>query len=239
MYVYTEAWSLVNLTVMSNKDLSMSDEELYLVATNEIDGNNKNLALWAKAMALADGDTDIAKYKYIKLRVEQLIAVKVDELSVSTSTISSSNEPYPYSLFDGLTHKEVLESINKPFDDKVNYPHGFRRSGVFSIESSEILRDRGRRLLAIQCNYIEPEAEEEDLFKDYLSGMRKADSAIETAWEKYISSVSKEAFIMFQGGSKGSLSSGDYADGSSMYKDESDREDREVDYGYKDDEGYS
>ena len=80
---------------MNHKDLSMSDEELYLVATNEVDGNNINLALWAKAMALADGDKDIAKYKYIKLRVEQLISVKVDRPSVTVATISSSNEPYP------------------------------------------------------------------------------------------------------------------------------------------------
>ena len=50
----------------------MSDEELYLEATNEVEGENKNPGLWAKVMALSEGDQEKAKYKYIKLRVEQL-----------------------------------------------------------------------------------------------------------------------------------------------------------------------
>ena len=56
----------------------MGDEELYLKATNEVEGASKDPALWAKAMALADGDQDKAKYQYIKLRVEQLAKSKPD-----------------------------------------------------------------------------------------------------------------------------------------------------------------
>jgi len=48
------------------------DEELYLQATQEVEDEVIDAALWAKSMALAEGDTNIAKYKYIKLRVEQL-----------------------------------------------------------------------------------------------------------------------------------------------------------------------
>ena len=47
------------------------DEELYLQATQEVEDEVIDAALWAKSMALAEGDTKIAKYKYIKLRVEQ------------------------------------------------------------------------------------------------------------------------------------------------------------------------
>ncbi len=50
----------------------MNDEQLYLDATNEVDGDNKNPALWAKVVALAEGDSEKAKYEYIKLRVKQL-----------------------------------------------------------------------------------------------------------------------------------------------------------------------
>lgn len=50
----------------------MNDEELYLAATNEVEGENKSPGLWAKVMALSEGDEEKAKYKYIKLRVEQL-----------------------------------------------------------------------------------------------------------------------------------------------------------------------
>ncbi len=47
------------------------DEELYLQATQEVENEVIDAALWAKSMALAEGDTKIVKYKYIKLRVEQ------------------------------------------------------------------------------------------------------------------------------------------------------------------------
>lgn len=50
----------------------MRDEELYLRATEELEGNNKNLALWAKSLALTEGDESKAKFKYINLRVEAL-----------------------------------------------------------------------------------------------------------------------------------------------------------------------
>ena len=48
------------------------DEELYLQATNEVDGNERRPALWAKATTLAEGDEGRAKYIYINQRVEQL-----------------------------------------------------------------------------------------------------------------------------------------------------------------------
>lgn len=48
------------------------DEELYLQATHEVEDEIVDAALWAKSMALAEGDTNNAKYKYIKLRVEQI-----------------------------------------------------------------------------------------------------------------------------------------------------------------------
>lgn len=50
----------------------MSDEDLYLIATNEVEDKDRNAALWAKVIALAEGNKDKAKYQYIKLRVEQL-----------------------------------------------------------------------------------------------------------------------------------------------------------------------
>ena len=52
----------------------MNDEEFYLEATNEVDESNQNPAIWAKALALTEGDKEKAKYEYIKLRVERLVA---------------------------------------------------------------------------------------------------------------------------------------------------------------------
>ena len=49
----------------------MNDEQLYLDATQEVDSGTQAPALWAKAMALAEGDEKKAMYRYIALRVEQ------------------------------------------------------------------------------------------------------------------------------------------------------------------------
>ena len=44
----------------------MGDEELYLKATNEVESGKSDAALWAKAMAISNGNHENAKYKYIK-----------------------------------------------------------------------------------------------------------------------------------------------------------------------------
>jgi hypothetical protein len=50
----------------------MGDEGLYLKAMEEVESGKNDSALWAKALTLADGNQEKAKYQYIKLRVEQL-----------------------------------------------------------------------------------------------------------------------------------------------------------------------
>ncbi len=50
----------------------MSDKEYYLIATKEFEEGNIDEFLWAKVMTLAEGDEVKAKYKYIKLRTEEL-----------------------------------------------------------------------------------------------------------------------------------------------------------------------
>jgi len=55
---------------ISNK--LISDDDFYLQATQEVEGGNQSSAMWAKAMALCEGDEGKAKYKYISLRVVEL-----------------------------------------------------------------------------------------------------------------------------------------------------------------------
>lgn len=57
----------------------MGDEGLYLKATKEVESGKNDDALWAKAMTLAEGDQEKAKYQYIKLRVVQLSEGKLEE----------------------------------------------------------------------------------------------------------------------------------------------------------------
>jgi len=59
------------------QDVEVDDTELYLKATNEVEGVNRDPALWAKMMALNGGDSEKAKYQYINTRVELETARKI------------------------------------------------------------------------------------------------------------------------------------------------------------------
>ena len=50
----------------------LDDKEYYLRATREFEENNLDEELWAKVIALADGDQDKAKFAYIKERAKKL-----------------------------------------------------------------------------------------------------------------------------------------------------------------------
>jgi hypothetical protein len=78
----------------------MNDEKLYLEATNEVEGENRDSALWAKAMAICDGDENKAKYEYIRARVRYLLEREKDPSktvrqpnSEEAVEISSQQEP--------------------------------------------------------------------------------------------------------------------------------------------------
>jgi predicted membrane chloride channel (bestrophin family) len=55
---------------LTNED--NDDDEFYLIATKEVEGSNRNEALWAKCMATQMGDNTKAKYCYVNKRVESL-----------------------------------------------------------------------------------------------------------------------------------------------------------------------
>lgn len=74
--------------------ISMGDEELYLVATKEANSDARNPALWAKALALAEGDEEKAKYQYIKLRAGQLSG-EVKE-NTQPDDVRTEGAPYPW-----------------------------------------------------------------------------------------------------------------------------------------------
>ncbi|MDO8846228.1 hypothetical protein [Methylicorpusculum sp.] len=98
----------------------MNDEELYLEATCEVEGENKSAALWAKVMALSEGDSDKAKYKYIKLRVEQLKTSKKERNPVFTKkTVNEFDLKYmplsEFSRIKSIPPYKVLDMIRDGF----------------------------------------------------------------------------------------------------------------------------
>ena len=98
----------------------MGDEEIYLLATNEVEGTQKNQALWAKVLTLTEGDLEKAKYQYIRLRVPQL-AKEYKSVKPSPMTLSfvydynvntQINEIYRL-VYEGKTDREIAEIFTK------------------------------------------------------------------------------------------------------------------------------
>lgn len=98
----------------------MNDEELYLAATKEVEGENKSLGLWAKVMALSEGDEEKAKYKYIKLRVEQLANERKNAAPKFTKkTVDEFDLKYmpvaEFSKIKSIPKDKVIEMIRDGF----------------------------------------------------------------------------------------------------------------------------
>jgi len=70
----------------------MGDEQLYLKATNELDSGDRDEAVWAKAMALCEGNEDQARYTYISIRVEQYQLEGLDGITVDANDFNRSPE---------------------------------------------------------------------------------------------------------------------------------------------------
>ena len=78
-----------------------SDEHLYLIATNEADSDIRNSALWAKCMALCEGNEVKAKYLYINERVEALRTENKNKSKKLDVESSSEERPFFNRLIDG------------------------------------------------------------------------------------------------------------------------------------------
>jgi hypothetical protein len=90
-------------------DQPINDNDLYLKATLEVDANAQEPALWAKAMALCEGDKGKAKYKYINLRVEYL----------TNNPIKETLEDAPLATEQSISDhaEESKKSIERLFED--------------------------------------------------------------------------------------------------------------------------
>ena len=203
----------------------MSDEILYLQATNEVDNEDKSEALWAKSMALSAGDVKLAKYQYINLRVEQL---KTND-NRSVNLLSKNVEED--SVFYNLSQNEIIHKFKQPFNDFKNFPHGFSRSGGFTISQSKQLESYGNIFLALQDGVL---IKEITLQGKDLEQITSNPLNIEI-WNKYLSITSKPETKLFLGGGKSSQRDEYFEEGTHIDY----GEDREIDNGYKDDEDYS
>jgi uncharacterized protein YifE (UPF0438 family) len=224
----------------------MSNEGLYLQATIEVDSNDTQKDLWAKSMALTNGDEKLARYKYINFRVANLELSKKEVLLASKPDKKSLGKHLPSdSIFYGLLDSEIIEIINKSFNDIKNYPNGFSKSGDFSLKQSQIIEDCGNIFLALQDGINFEEISINDL--DTKKLLDKANNNFKV-WERYISrrkyTVYQPRVKLLSNEEKASQKIkcfGNYHDGEGDREMDSmpfQEEDREMDSGHRDDEDY-
>ena len=89
----------------------INDEEFYLIATNEVEGEDIDSALWAKCMAINMGDEKKSKYDYIKRRVSSLI-IEAKEKKIADAKAAKTTEEKKIAD-DKAFREELYQSVTK------------------------------------------------------------------------------------------------------------------------------
>ena len=102
-----------------------NDEQLYLEATQEVDNGTQAPALWAKAMALAEGGQKKARYRYSELKVDNFSSASAsvppprpipgiddsDDVLHPTPDNLASQTPHPPSQGTGVGQTDNMPSV--------------------------------------------------------------------------------------------------------------------------------
>ena len=88
------------------------------------------------------------------------------------------------------------------FYDDTHFPHGFSRSGKFSISESEMLTKVGKRLWDLEQGLATPENQVEEKFLSVCQNTAEADTKVERLWMKYKDSIKAKNFYTLNSGSK-------------------------------------
>jgi len=101
----------------------MIDEELYKIATDELNSDKRNPEVWARACALACDDHDEARFLYTNLRVEEMM--------------SKGGKSKTFSAAEA---KLKAQSLN---DDQLNAENNFNLSDAERLDSLDLPPDTG------------------------------------------------------------------------------------------------
>lgn len=88
------------------------------------------------------------------------------------------------------------------FYDDVHFPHGFSRSGKFSIPESEMLSQVGRRLWDLEQGFAGAENQVEKNFIEMCKTGGEPQTKVERLWVKYKESIKAKSFHTLSGGKK-------------------------------------
>lgn len=131
------------------------DVEFYLTATQEAEGKDRNEALWAKCMAINEGDEKKAKYNYINKRVKTLKKELIDKtrnqayelkLKEQERLKKTVKEKLPEESKEQKIRREVYLKLLKPFpeDKSSNVDQELAEDNLFPC-----MMNSSRRLILI------------------------------------------------------------------------------------------
>jgi len=90
----------------------MGDENLFLIANEELEADKKHQAVWIKALALTGGNEEKAKHQYILLRVEQIKNDQEPAGETPPSTGKMYSSIYFTSIIIGIVIAAYIYLIN-------------------------------------------------------------------------------------------------------------------------------
>ncbi len=100
------------------------------------------------------------------------------------------------------------------FFDRKNFPHGFSRSGVFTLAESDLLENYGRAMQALSDGSQSPQDESDLQFVKEVSGDLPPQSAEAKVWLKYMEKAfgKRRVYVLCGEGKKKASKSSDTAD---------------------------
>jgi len=99
---------------------AMIDEELYKIATNELNSDDRKPDVWARACALASDDHDEARFLYTNLRVEEMLNKDGKQRTFSTTRQQKED----------LGAADELESLSLASEEGSDAAPASRRTGI-------------------------------------------------------------------------------------------------------------
>ncbi|MGF1682211.1 DUF413 domain-containing protein [Photobacterium minamisatsumaniensis] len=82
-----------------------------------------------------------------------------------------------------------MRSVGKFYDDN-NFPRGFNRSGVFTVNEAQLLETFGRTMRGLSDGSLLPISEAEQQFIAEILGQQDIQSGYGKCWYKYITKTS-------------------------------------------------
>lgn len=113
------------------------------------------------------------------------------------------------SKIDRWINMENIGAGKYNYYDDQNFPHGFRRSGVFTIREAEYLESHGHTLRELESKIRTPENEDEKHFQQAVCEGLESQSFAVKAWSKYkqaITARSQRIFLSRHDGASSFLS---------------------------------